>query len=171
MTIRMPSATRFAGAPLLTGALILFIALYAGSFGAVAAHAGQGSSCHAMGTYGYTGFGTIFPGNAAGFPPGTASSNGTISLDGKGNVLIHEVEVIEGTVVSPPEAPRSLAPTRSILTAPLPASSRNLRYRERPWLAWSSTMAKEFEPCSLSPACRLTSCPRQRYILKGVPSN
>ena len=102
MTIRMPSATRFAGAPLLTGALILFIALYAGSFGAVAAHAGQGSSCHAMGTYGYTGFGTIFPGNAAGFPPGTASSNGTISLDGKGNVLIHEVEVIEGTVVSPP---------------------------------------------------------------------
>jgi hypothetical protein len=101
MTIRMLSLTRFAVALLLAGAVILFIALYAGPIGAVAAHA-DGNRCGARGTYGYTGFGTVFPNNGY-FPPGIASTNGTITLDGKGNVLIHEVEVIEGAVVSPPE--------------------------------------------------------------------
>jgi hypothetical protein len=103
MTTRVLSLTRSAVALLLAGAVILFIALYAGPIGAVAAHAGHGNSCGARGTYGYTGFGTVFPGNVAGFPPGIASTNGTITLDGKGNVLIHEVEVIEGALVSPPE--------------------------------------------------------------------
>jgi hypothetical protein len=99
MTTKVLSLTRFAVALLLTGAVILFI----GPIGTVAAQAGHGNSCSAMGTYGYTGFGTVFPDNVAGFPPGIASTNGTITLDGKGNVLIHEVEVIEGTVISPAE--------------------------------------------------------------------
>lgn len=145
MTIRTPKLTRLAVALLLTGAVITFTALRSGPIRAFAAHAGHGNHCGARGTYGYTGFGNVFPGNLTGFPPGIASTNGTITLDGKGNMLIHEVEVIEGHVVSPPKAPRSLAPTRSIPTAP--SLARSLLYRHPPWLAWSSIMANRSERC------------------------
>lgn len=102
MTTRTPKLTRLAVALLLTGAIITFSALRSGPIRAFAADAGDGNRCGARGTYGYTAFGNTFAGNALGFPVGIASTNGTITLDGKGNTLIHEVEVIEGNVVSPP---------------------------------------------------------------------
>lgn len=101
MTFRTPSLTRFAVALLLAGAVILFIALYAGPIATVAAHAGHGNSCGAMGTYGYTGFGTIFEGNALGFLPGTASTNGTITFDRNGQWTVQEVEVGNGVLLNP----------------------------------------------------------------------
>ncbi len=40
------------------------------------------------GTYGYVGFGTVLASNPVGFPAGTYSSMGTLTFDGKGNLLI-----------------------------------------------------------------------------------
>lgn len=100
MLIGTASLTRFAVALLLAGAIILFFALYAGSIGAVPAHA-HGSSCGAGGTYGYTGFGTIFEGNALGFPPGISSANGTITFSKDGQVTVVEAEMVGGVLVSP----------------------------------------------------------------------
>ncbi len=40
------------------------------------------------GTYGYVGFGTILAINPFGLPAGTYSSMGTLTFDGKGNLLI-----------------------------------------------------------------------------------
>lgn len=59
------------------------------------------AACGAFGTYGYTGFGTTYAGNPLGFPAGTATTNGIITLGKDGSVSIHEVEVINGEVVNP----------------------------------------------------------------------
>ncbi len=40
------------------------------------------------GTYGYVGFGTVLATNPFGAPAGTYSSTGTLTFDGKGNLLI-----------------------------------------------------------------------------------
>ncbi len=47
------------------------------------------------GTYGYVGFGTVLAGNPLGTPAGTYSSTGTLSFDGKGNLLIIDTERID----------------------------------------------------------------------------
>jgi len=101
MTIKTVSLTRFAVALLLAGAVVLFVALYPGPIGATAAY-GPGASCGLLrGTYGFTGFGTIFPGNALGFPPGTVSTNGTVTIGRDGQTTVVEAEVIDGVLVSP----------------------------------------------------------------------
>jgi hypothetical protein len=101
MTIRTSSVTRLAAALMLAGAAILFSILYAGPSGALAASSGTGNSCGPRGTYGYTGFGTIFPGNVLGLPPGAESSNGTLTFDRNGQVTIVEAEMIDGVLISP----------------------------------------------------------------------
>jgi len=100
MTITKASLTRFALVLLITGAIIIFGGLRAGSH-AAAVQAANGNSCGAFGTYGYTGFGTTFPGNALGFPAGTVSTNGTITVEKNGHFTIHEVEVVDGHVLNP----------------------------------------------------------------------
>jgi len=100
MTIRMASLTRFAVALLLTGAAVLLIALYAGPIGPLPAYA-HSNSCRAWGAYGYSGFGTVFPGNALGLPPGTETSNGTLTFDRNGQLTIVEAEMIDGVLISP----------------------------------------------------------------------
>lgn len=47
------------------------------------------------GTYGYVGFGTVLAGNPFGLPAGTYSSMGTLTFDGKGNLLIIDTERID----------------------------------------------------------------------------
>lgn len=47
------------------------------------------------GTYGYVGFGTVLPGSLTGLPPGQYSSVGTLTFDGKGNLLIIDTERID----------------------------------------------------------------------------
>jgi hypothetical protein len=47
------------------------------------------------GTYGYVGFGTVRVGNPLGLPGGTYSSIGTLTFDGKGNLLIIETDRID----------------------------------------------------------------------------
>jgi hypothetical protein len=101
MTMKTPNLAQIAAALLLVGAVIVSIALYAGPIGDVPAYAEQRTSCRAIGTYGYTGFGTIFPGNALGFPPGAASTNGTVTIDRNGQVTIVEAEMIDGVLISP----------------------------------------------------------------------
>lgn len=102
MSARMPELIRFAAAFLIAGAVaIIFTLLQGGPVHAVAVQTANANSCGATGTYGYTGFGTIFAGNAAGFPAGSASTNGTITFERNGHVTIHEVEVVDGQVVSP----------------------------------------------------------------------
>lgn len=53
------------------------------------------------GTYGYEGFGTVLAGNPAGLPAGSYSSTGTLSFDGKGNLLIIDTERIDDFFVTP----------------------------------------------------------------------
>jgi hypothetical protein len=53
------------------------------------------------GTYGYVGFGTVLAGNPTGVPAGTLSSTGTLSFDGKGNLLIIDTERIDDLFVPP----------------------------------------------------------------------
>lgn len=53
------------------------------------------------GTYGYVGFGTVLAGNPVGFPAGTYSSTGTLSFDGKGNLLIIDTERVDDLFVTP----------------------------------------------------------------------
>ena len=53
------------------------------------------------GTYGYEGFGTVLATNPAGLPAGTYSSVGTLSFDGKGNLLIIDTERIDDFFVPP----------------------------------------------------------------------
>ena len=53
-------------------------------------------------TYGYEGFGTVLAGNPAGLPPGAYSSIGTLSFDGRGNLLIIDTERIDD-VFAPPD--------------------------------------------------------------------
>jgi hypothetical protein len=93
--MRTPNLKRLAVALLITGAIITFSVLLSSPIGAAAAH---GNRCGAKGTYGYTGFGNAFDGNPLGFQPGVVSSNGTLTLDGNGNVLIREAEVNNGQV-------------------------------------------------------------------------
>ncbi len=85
---------------LLAGAAaILFAALRPGPTRA-AALAGPGASCGAIGTYGYTGTGYTYAGNALGFPVGNASTNGTLTVARDGKVTINEWEVIGGTLIT-----------------------------------------------------------------------
>lgn len=53
------------------------------------------------GTYGYVGFGTILAGNPLGVPAGTYSSTGTLTFDGKGNLLIIDTERIDDIFPAP----------------------------------------------------------------------
>lgn len=103
MNIKTPGLTRLSVALLLAGAVITFSALRSGPIHAAAAQAVPAASraCGGVGTYGYTGFGTVFPGNALGFPAGTASTNGTITFDQNGHWTVHEVEVGDGQVTNP----------------------------------------------------------------------
>jgi hypothetical protein len=55
------------------------------------------------GTYGYVGFGTVLAGNPLGTPAGTYSSTGTLSFDGKGNLLIIDTERIDD-LFAPPDS-------------------------------------------------------------------
>src|ERR1019366_1138233 len=96
--MRTPRLKRLAVAVLLIGAIGTIIALVPWRASGFMVHAATPRSCGAMGTYGYTGFGTIFEGNALGFTPGISSTNGTITLDGNGNWFVHEVEVVNGVV-------------------------------------------------------------------------
>lgn len=81
-------------------AIITLSVLLAAPIVAVAAP-GNGNHCGAKGTYGYTAFGNTFDGNLLGMPAGIASTNGTITLDGKGNWAVQEVEVVNGQVWNP----------------------------------------------------------------------
>ena len=56
------------------------------------------------GTYGYVGFGTVRAGNPLGLPAGTSSSIGTLTFDGKGNLLIIDTERIDDFFI-PPDTP------------------------------------------------------------------
>ncbi len=47
------------------------------------------------GTYGYVGFGTILAANPLGAPAGNYSSTGTLTFDGKGNLLIIDTERVD----------------------------------------------------------------------------
>ncbi len=47
------------------------------------------------GTYGYVGFGTVLPLSPLGYPAGSYSSVGTLTFDGKGNLLIANTERID----------------------------------------------------------------------------
>ncbi|HXH50132.1 MAG TPA: hypothetical protein VNM47_12380 [Terriglobia bacterium] len=51
------------------------------------------------GTYGYVGFGTVLPGSLLGYPPGSYSSVGTLTFDGKGNLLIADTERIDNVFI------------------------------------------------------------------------
>ncbi|MBZ5722902.1 MAG: hypothetical protein LAO03_21385 [Acidobacteriia bacterium] len=71
-------------------------ALFAGQNGCTIANV--------AGTYGYVGFGTVRPGNPLGLPAGTSSSIGTLTFDGKGNLLIIDTERIDEFFI-PPDTP------------------------------------------------------------------
>ena len=103
MSTRKPRLTILAVALLFTGAIITFSALRSGPISAAAAAGvpANGHSCGAKGTYGYTGFGNTFEGNPFGFPVGVLSTNGTLTLDGNGNWIVREVEVVNGQVFNP----------------------------------------------------------------------
>lgn len=47
------------------------------------------------GAYGYVGFGTVLAGNPFGLPAGNYSATGTLTFDGKGNLLIIDTERID----------------------------------------------------------------------------
>ena len=120
--MRTPNLKRLAVALLLTGAFIITLSVLLSSPVGVAVASAEGNSCGAKGTYGYTGFGNAFAGNPLGFQPGVVSSNGTLTLDGDGNILIHEVEVNNGQVFN---ADATLAGTYTLgpdctITAMLP---------------------------------------------------
>lgn len=108
MSIRKPRLTILAVALLFTGAIITFSALRSGPISAAAAgvpaNDHNGNGCDAKGTYGYTGFGNTFEGNPFNFPVGVLSTNGTLTLDGNGNWIVREIEVVNGLVVSPAPA-------------------------------------------------------------------
>jgi len=53
------------------------------------------------GTYGYVGFGAVRAGNPLGLPPGTYSSMGTLTFDGKGNLLIIDTDRIDDFFLPP----------------------------------------------------------------------
>ncbi len=46
------------------------------------------TTANVKGTFGYVGFGTVLASNPFGLPTGTFSSTGTLTFDGKGNLLI-----------------------------------------------------------------------------------
>jgi hypothetical protein len=97
--MRTPNLKQLAVALLLVVVVITIGTLVAApSSAGTSAH---GNRCGVKGAYGYTGFGNVFDGNILGFPPGIVSTNGTITLDGYGNWVVHEVEVINGQVVNP----------------------------------------------------------------------
>jgi hypothetical protein len=53
------------------------------------------------GTYGYEGFGTVLATNPVGLLAGTYSSMGTLSFDGKGNLLIIDTERVDDFFAPP----------------------------------------------------------------------
>ncbi len=56
------------------------------------------------GTYGYVGFGAYLATNPFGLPAGTFSSTGTLTFDGKGNLLIVDT-ARDDDIVFPPDIP------------------------------------------------------------------
>jgi hypothetical protein len=59
------------------------------------------TTANVAGTYGYEGFGTVLAGNPLGAPAGTYSSTGTLTFDGKGNLLIIDTERIDDVFAAP----------------------------------------------------------------------
>jgi hypothetical protein len=53
------------------------------------------------GTYGYVGFGTVLATNPFGAPAGSYSSTGTLTFDGKGNLLIVDTGRVDNLFTSP----------------------------------------------------------------------
>src|SRR5512146_54842 len=53
------------------------------------------------GTYGYVGFGTVLATNPFGAPAGSYSSTGTLTFDGKGNLLIVDTGRIDNLFTPP----------------------------------------------------------------------
>lgn len=99
--MRTPRFTMLAVVVSLTVTMIAFCAFRSGPVSAAAATvSADGQSCGARGAYGYTGFGNTFEGNPFGFPTGVLSTNGTLTLDGNGNWVVSEVEVVNGVVVN-----------------------------------------------------------------------
>jgi hypothetical protein len=92
--------TTLAVALVLAVSLIAFIALRSEPVTAAAVDNHDGNTCGAKGTYGYVGLGTTFDNNALGFPPGLASTNGTITLDGNGHWFVREAEVANGVLLN-----------------------------------------------------------------------
>jgi hypothetical protein len=59
------------------------------------------SMADVAGTYGYVGFGTVRADNPLGLPSGTYSSTGTLTFDGKGNLLIIDTDRIDDFFLPP----------------------------------------------------------------------
>lgn len=60
------------------------------------------TTANVAGNYGYVGFGTILATNPFGIPAGTYSSVGTLTFDGKGNLLIVDTERVDD-IFPPPD--------------------------------------------------------------------
>jgi hypothetical protein len=65
------------------------------------AHQNGCTMANVAGTYGYVGFGTVRAGNPLGLPAGTYSSMGTLTFDGKGNLLIIDTDRIDDFFLPP----------------------------------------------------------------------
>jgi hypothetical protein len=84
---------------LLGVALIIWAAAPRGA--AVANAAGGPANCNVAnvaGTYAYAGFGTIFEGNAAGFPAGLYNTASTLKMDGAGNYTVDGITSYNGVI-------------------------------------------------------------------------
>jgi hypothetical protein len=62
--------------------------------------AAEDNHCGFKGTYAYTGFGYTYDGNPLGFPAGNLSVTGTITIDGNGNSLVRQTEVVNGQLIN-----------------------------------------------------------------------
>jgi hypothetical protein len=79
---------------------LLLIAAMLGSNLSLAAFA-DCTTENVAGAYGYVGFGTILGTNPFGLPAGAYSSVGTLSFDGKGNLLITDTARIDNVFLTP----------------------------------------------------------------------
>ncbi len=59
------------------------------------------TTANVKGTYGYVGFGTVLATNPFGAPAGSYSSTGTLTFDGKGNLLIVDTGRIDNLFFPP----------------------------------------------------------------------
>lgn len=84
-------------------AIIFAAAILVGTLFAPAAFADPKgcTTANVAGTYGYVGFGTVLASNPFGAPAGTYSSMGTLTFDGKGNLLIVDTGRIDNLFFPP----------------------------------------------------------------------